>query len=100
MTRQLRKRTTGIVGWLAMLVAAVPGWARAADVDVQPLRLEVPVFRQVTTHIHRPADLKPGEKRPGVLLVGEPGCKLAAALAARQRLGVGALVGALGSELE
>jgi hypothetical protein len=50
------------------------------------LRLEVPVFRRVTTHVHRPADLKPGEKRPAVLLIGEPGCKLAGALAARQRL--------------
>jgi len=69
-----------------MLVPLLSGSARAVEVDVQPLRLEVPVFRRVATHVHRPADLKPGEKRPGVLLVGEPGCKLAGALAARQRL--------------
>ena len=69
-----------------MLLTALWDCARAAEVDVQPLRLEVPVFRRVTTHVHRPADLKPGEKRPAVLLIGEPGCKLAGALAAGQRL--------------
>jgi hypothetical protein len=86
MARQLRKRIVAVVAGLAMLVTALPGYTRAAEVDVQPLRLEVPVFKRVTTHIHRPADLKPGEKRPGVLLIGEPGCKLAAALAATQRV--------------
>ncbi|MCX6901592.1 MAG: hypothetical protein NT105_23175 [Verrucomicrobia bacterium] len=71
----------GFVACVALLVTD-RSWAA----DVESLRLKVPVYREIRTHIHRPADLKPGEKRPGVLLIGEPGCKLAAKLATTQRL--------------
>jgi hypothetical protein len=57
-----------------------------AGAAVEPLRLAVPVYREVNTHIHRPSDLRPGEKRPAVLLIGGPGHQMAEALAKEQRL--------------
>jgi hypothetical protein len=51
-----------IADGLTMLAMAIPGCAKATDVEVQALRPEVPVFRQVTTHIVTvpPAFLIPG----------------------------------------
>ena len=71
----------GLVAWV-WLLAAGP----LLSAETEPLRLAVPAYREVATHVHRPENLKPGEKLPGVLIVGGPGCKLAATLAARQRL--------------
>jgi|GEM_PF-3368925 len=70
------------------MIACVLFFAAASlsPAATEPLRLDVPAYREVSTHIHRPENLKPGEKLPGVLIVGGPGCKLAAALAETQRL--------------
>ncbi len=68
------------------LAAMLARPSASAETMVEPLRLEVPTYRKVTTHIHRPENLKRGEKLPVVLIVGGPGCKLAAALAETQRL--------------
>ena len=62
------------------------GADRLLSAETDLLRLAVPAYREVTTHIHRPENLKPGEKLPGVVIVGGPGCKLAATLADTQRL--------------
>jgi len=71
-------------GLIACVLLLAAGSLLSAETE--PLRLAVPAYREVTTHIHRPENLKPGEKLPGVLIVGGPGCKLAASLVATQRL--------------
>jgi len=81
------------VGLVVTLVACGPLALASASAEavVQPLRLQVPVYREVSTHIHRPQGLKPGEKRPCILFVypgkvGEFGCKMPAELSATQGL--------------
>ena len=69
--------------WFGAGIAVMLACALAMG-DTQPLHLKVPIYQEVNTHIHRPPDLKPHEKRPAILIIGGAGCKLAGALTSTQ----------------
>jgi hypothetical protein len=66
--------------------AALTLCAMARGETVEELRIDVPVYRVIKTHVHRPKGLKPGERLPALLIIGHNRCKLATNLSTAQRI--------------
>ncbi len=83
MTCDVVKKIICAASTAAMLGVCVPSRGQS----IEELCLTVPVYQEVRTHIHRPTDMKPGEKLPALLLVTyKGGCEHTRSMLASRRI--------------
>ena len=83
----MQRQMVAALVWTGLLAALLGIHTASAGEGIKELLLSVPVYHEITTHVHYPADLKSGERFPALLLVPfQEGCQRAKEMVDDQRI--------------